>query len=360
MNFMERAAELARMGEGFTNPNPLVGAVIVKDGKIIGEGYHKKYGEAHAEVNALASCTESPEGADMYVTLEPCCHTGKQPPCTDAVIAAGIKRVFIGSRDPNPLVSGKGAELLRNAGIEVTEDFERELCDALNPIFFKFITTGTPYVILKTAVTADGRTAAASGDSKWITNEKSRENVHLTRRRVAAVMTGIGTVLRDDPELTCRIENPKNPIRIICDSSLRIPMDSRIVKTATEAETIIATLSHDFVKTRELESLGIHVIKTREKDGEIDLSNLMTILGKMNIDSVLIEAGQTLNASAFEAGIIDLYQLYIAPKLIGGQNAKSPIGGRGIAKMSAAVRLGTPKVRLFDGDVMLEYEVIKE
>lgn len=360
MDFMKRAAELAKKGEGFTNPNPLVGAVIVKDGRIIGEGCHERYGEAHAEVNAINSCTEPTDGADMYVTLEPCCHTGKQPPCTDAVIAAGIKRVFIGSKDPNPLVSGKGAEILRNAGIEVIEDVDRDICDAINPVFFKYITTGRPYVILKTAVTADGKTAAVTGDSKWITNEASRDNVHKTRRRVAAVMTGIGTVLRDDPELTCRTDNPKNPIRIICDSSLRIPMDSKIVKTAKEAETIIITLSHDFIKTRELEALGIHVIKAKEKDARIDLPSLMNILGKMNIDSVLIEAGPTLGASAFEEGIIDLYQVYIAPKLIGGKNAATPIGGKGIPRMAKAVRLGTPAVRTFDGDVMLEYEVIKE
>lgn len=359
MDFMKRAAELAKMGEGFTNPNPMVGAVIVKDGKIIGEGYHKKYGEAHAEVNAINSCTESPEGADMYVTLEPCCHTGNQPPCTDAIIAAGIKRVFIGSKDPNPLVSGKGAEILKNAGLEVTEDVEREMCDALNPVFFKYISTGKPYVILKTAVTADGKTSASTGDSKWITGEASRENVHRTRRRVAAVMTGIGTVLRDDPMLTCRISNPKNPVRIICDSSLRIPMDSNIVKTAKEAETIIITLSHDFIKTRELEALGIHVIKAKEKDNRVDLTSLMAILGKMKIDSILIEAGPELCASAFEAGIIDLYQLYIAPKLIGGQNAGSVIGGRGIPKMANAVQLGAPKITVFDDDVMLEYEVKK-
>ena len=321
MNYMERAIELAKLGEGFTNPNPLVGAVIVKDGIIIGEGYHQKYGEPHAERNALASCTQNPEGADIYVTLEPCCHTGKQPPCTEALINAKIKRVFIGSRDPNSLVAGKGVKQLRSAGIEVFEDVEREKCDALNPIFFKYITTNQPYVIVKTAVTADGKTASYTGNSKWITNDLSRQNVHKTRRRVSAILTGIGTVLSDNPTLNCRIENPKNPIRIICDSSLQIPTDCNIVTTANEIPTIVATISDDENKINVLTSLGIKIIQTTPKNGRVCLSELMTALGKMKIDSVLIEAGAELNAAAFCEGIVDCYQLYIAPKLIGGRDA---------------------------------------
>ena len=360
MKFMERAVMLAKTAEGFTNPNPLVGAVIVKNGAIIGEGCHERYGDLHAERKALESCTESPEGADIYVTLEPCCHSGKQPPCTDALIRSGIKRVFVGSPDPNPLVAGKGIEILRNAGIEVIENVERELCDGINKIFFKYITTQQPYVIMKTAVTADGKTASYTGDSKWITNEKSRENVHRTRRRVSAVMTGIGTVLHDDPMLNCRIENPKNPARIICDSTLRIPLDCQIVKTAREIKTIVATLSNDLTKTRELEALGVHVIKVLENKHRIDISSLMSILGKMSIDSVLIEAGAELNASAVEAGVVDCVQIYVAPKLLGGQDARSSISGKGIAKLSDAVQLGKPQISVFDGDVLLEYDVIKD
>lgn len=359
MNFMKRAVELARKGTGFTNPNPLVGAVIVKNGEIIGEGFHEEYGSLHAERNAINSCTESAEGADMYVTLEPCSHTGNQPPCTQAIIEAGIKRVFIGSKDPNPLVSGKGIEQLKEAGIEVFENIETDLCNSINDIFFKYITTGKPYVILKTAVTADGKTASFSGDSKWITNDKSREYVHYTRKRVSAVMTGIGTVLKDDPTLNCRIPNPKNPIRVICDSSLRIPLDSNIVKTAKDIETIVATLSYDHVKTRELEKMGVHVIKMHEKDGMVSLQSLISVLGKMKIDSVLIEAGSELSGSAFDENIIDEYHLYIAPKLLGGKTAKIAIGGKGIPKLSNAVKLSEPEIKCFDGDVLLKYKIIR-
>ena len=358
MCFMERAVELAKLGEGFVNPNPLVGAVIVKDGRIIGEGYHARYGDLHAERNALKNCTESPEGAEMYVTLEPCCHTGKQPPCTEAIISSGIKRVFVGSYDPNPQVSGKGIKILRESGIEVIEAYKKDMCDNLNPIFFEYITTGKPYVILKTAVTADGKIASYTGDSKWVTNEKSRENVHKTRKRVAAIMTGIGTVLNDNPMLNCRIENPKNPIRIICDSNLRIPLDCDIVKTANEIPTFVAATVKNSDKEKALMKNGVEVIYIKEKNGKLSLTDLIEKLGEMKIDSVMIEAGAALNASALEAGIIDRLQLYIAPKLIGGN--MSAFGGLGIEKMSDAVKLSKPKIQFFDSDILLEYDVIKE
>ena len=204
--YMERAIQLARRGTGFTNPNPLVGAVIVKDHRIIGEGWHARYGDLHAERNALKHCIEDPAGADIYVTLEPCCHHGKQPPCTEALVESGIRRVYIGSRDPNPLVSGKGVAFLREHGIEVFPDFLREKCDQLNPIFFRYITTKMPYTILKYAMTADGKIACAGGASKWVTGEAARNHVQQTRKRVAAICVGIGTVLADDPMLTCRCE----------------------------------------------------------------------------------------------------------------------------------------------------------
>lgn len=206
--YMLRAIELAKLGTGFVNPNPLVGAVIVKNGRIIGEGYHMKYGTLHAERNALKNCTESPEGAEMYVTLEPCCHYGKNPPCTDAVIASGIKKVYVGSDDPNPLVAGKGIKILRENGIEVVTHFMKEECDKLNDIFFYYITNKKPYVILKYAMTADGKIATSTGKSKWISNEASREHTHQTRKKVAAILVGIGTVLNDNPMLNCRCENP--------------------------------------------------------------------------------------------------------------------------------------------------------
>ena len=238
--YMRRAIELAKKGSGHVNPNPLVGAVIVKDGEIIGEGYHECYGQLHAERNAIASLTESAEGATIYVTLEPCCHYGKTPPCTEAIIEQKIKRVVIGSRDPNPKVSGKGIKMLQEAGIEVIEDFMREECDRLNPVFFHYITTKTPYVVMKYAMTLDGKIATKTGASKWITGEPARQEVQHMRHRYMGIMAGIGTVLADDPMLNVRVEGWKSPVRIVCDSSLRIPLDSQIVRSAKEYRTIVA------------------------------------------------------------------------------------------------------------------------
>ena len=230
--YMLRAIQLAKKGEGWTNPNPMVGAVIVKDGKIIGEGYHKKYGELHAERNAIASLTESAEGAVIYVTLEPCCHHGKTPPCTEAIIEQKIRKVVIGSRDPNPKVAGKGVQMLREAGVTVVEDFMREECDQLNPVFFHYITMKTPYVVMKYAMTLDGKIATKTGASKWITGESARKEVQHMRHQYMGIMAGIGTVLADDPMLNVRVEGWKSPVRIVCDSKLRIPPGSQIVKSA--------------------------------------------------------------------------------------------------------------------------------
>ena len=226
-DFMRRAMALAKNGIGAVDPNPLVGAVIVKDGEIIGEGWHARFGGLHAERNALANCRTCPEGATIYVTLEPCCHYGKTPPCTEALLEAGIAKVVIGSRDPNPKVAGKGAAILRAAGVEVEEDFLRAECDALNGPFFHYITMKRPYVAMKYAMTADGKIATVTGASQWITNEDSRHHVHQLRRRYPAILAGIGTVLADDPMLNCRLgDDGRNPIRIICDSKLQIPLDS--------------------------------------------------------------------------------------------------------------------------------------
>ncbi|MBQ7620624.1 MAG: bifunctional diaminohydroxyphosphoribosylaminopyrimidine deaminase/5-amino-6-(5-phosphoribosylamino)uracil reductase RibD, partial [Treponema sp.] len=245
---MRAAIELAKKGEGWTNPNPLVGAVIVKENQIIGQGYHHKYGDLHAERDALRDCRErgnDPSGAQIFVTLEPCCHTGKQPPCVEAIVEAGIKKVVVGSRDPNPLVSGKGAAFLRERGVEVEEDFLRSECDALNFIFFHYITRKTPYVALKYAMTADGKIATATGKSKWISSQESRDFVHQLRNKYSCIMAGIGTVLADDPLLTCRIPGGRNPTRIICDSSLRLPLDSQLVQTARDVPTIVACAEQD-------------------------------------------------------------------------------------------------------------------
>lgn len=355
---MRYAIELAKKGAGFTNPNPLVGAVIVKDGRIIGEGYHRYYGGLHAEREAIKNATESTVGSQMYVTLEPCSHHGKQPPCTEAVVEAGITTVYIGSRDPNPLVSGKGIEFLKSHGVRVVSDVLKRECDDINEIFFKYITTKIPYVIIKTAVTIDGKTATHTGDSKWITNEKSRANVHETRKRCACIMVGINTVLSDNPMLNCRCENPKNPTRIICDSNLRIPLDSNIMQTAKSIPTIIATVSKDTEKSERLRNMGAEIIVT---DGEkVDLPTLFKVLGEKGIDSVLAEGGSALNASITENGLCDMLQVYIAPKVFGGNGAKTSIGGEGVAKAADAATFGAPKVYVFGDDILLEYRKKEE
>lgn len=254
--YMKMALELAQKGMGFTAPNPMVGAVIVKNGRIIGQGYHRKYGGLHADREALAACTEEPEGASIYVTLEPCCHYGKQPPCVNAILETGIRRVIIGSSDPNPLVAGKGIRILKDHGIEVTENILKEECDKLNEAFFYYIQNKKPYVVMKYAMTMDGKTAAYTGESKWVTGEAARIHVQKQRLKYTGIMVGVGTVLADDPMLTCRLENSRNPVRIICDSHLRTPLTSKIVRTAKTIPTILASSSKDQQKIKNYEELG--------------------------------------------------------------------------------------------------------
>jgi len=356
--YMKRAIELAERGCGHVSPNPMVGAVIVKDGRIISEGYHARYGDLHAERAALAACRENPAGADLYVTLEPCCHHGKQPPCTDAIIESGIRRVFVGSADPNPLVAGKGVQILRDHGVEVIEDLLRAECDAINYVFFHYIKTGLPYVVMKYAMTMDGKIATRTGASKWITGEAARNQVQQDRSRYTGIMAGIGTVLKDNPLLTCRIDGGKNPVRIICDTSLRIPMDCQIVNTAAEIKTLIATCSQDEVKRKALQEAGCKLLTLPKQNGHVDLNALMQQLGKEKIDSILLEGGGQLNWSALNAGIVKRVQTYIAPKLFGGKEAPSPIRGLGIAEPSQAIRLTKPVIKTFGTDILLESEVI--
>lgn len=358
-DYMLRAIELAKKGRGWTNPNPMVGAVIVKDGRIIGEGYHARYGELHAERNAIAALTESADGATIYVTLEPCCHYGKTPPCTEAILEQKIARVVIGSRDPNPKVAGKGARILREAGVLVEEDFMREECDRLNPVFFHYITKKMPYVVMKYAMTADGKIATKTGASKWITGEDARMAVQEMRHCCMGIMAGIGTVLADDPMLNVRLEGKKSPVRIICDSRLRIPSDSKICKTAKEYPTIIACAVEDKEKIRCLEDLGIQVAVMPDEKGTVDLRKLMVYLGGQGIDSVFLEGGGTLNDSALRAGIVQEIKAFVAPKIFGGQLASSPVSGEGVAFPEQAVPLRLEKVSKIGEDLLLEYEVKK-
>ena len=354
---MRRAISLARNGAGWVSPNPLVGAVIVKDGRIIGEGWHQRCGEPHAERNALAACEEDPAGATMYVTLEPCCHTGRQPPCVDAIREAKLRRVVIGSRDPNPKVAGHGVELLKNAGILVETDYLREECDELNPVFFHYIQTKRPYVVLKYAMTLDGKIAAYTGASRWITGEEARAHVQSLRHRYRGILVGVGTVLADDPLLTCRMEGGRNPVRIVCDTHLRTPLTSRLVETAHEVPTILATCCTDDLRHQAYLEQGCDIVVTEPRDGHVDLPRLMEELGQREIDSVLLEGGGTLAWTALESGIVSRVCAYIAPKLFGGKDAKTPVEGQGVADPSQAVTLLPPKLTRIGDDILLESEV---
>ncbi len=352
---MERAIELAKRARGFTSPNPMVGAVIVKDGKVIGEGYHERCGELHAERNALASLTESAEGATIYVTLEPCCHYGKTPPCTEAIIEHKLAKVVIGSRDPNPLVSGKGAAILRKAGIEVVEDFMREECDAINPIFFHYITTKRPYVAMKYAMTMDGKIATRTGASRWITGEAARNHVQTLRHAYKGIMVGIGTVLADNPMLNCRMQGGIDPVRIVCDTHLRIPMDCQIVQTADTIETILATSTNEKEKIDQLIKKGVQILQIPEKDGCIDLNLLMQTLGEKGIDSILLEGGGRLNDSFLREKLIQKAYVYLAPKIFGGEDAKTPVEGIGVSLPEQSANFKLQQIQQIEEDILLEY-----
>ncbi len=364
--YMRRALELAKMGAGYTSPNPMVGCVVVKDGRIISEGYHERYGEFHAERNALTRCTEDTSGADLYVTLEPCCHYGKTPPCTEIIIEKKIGRVYVGSMDSNPLVAGKGVQILRDHGIEVETGILEDECLKLNEVFYHYIQTKTPFVVMKYAMTLDGKIACATGDSKWVTGEAARHQVHEMRGRYRGIMVGIGTVLADDPMLNCRGVKGKDPIRIICDSRLRIPLESQIVRTASEIPTIVACAHGTMEAERKQEKIeklreaGIQIISTKGAHG-VNLKELMTVLGEQKIDSILLEGGGTLNASALEDGIVNKVYAYIAGKLIGGMDARSPVEGMGAEKMRDAVQLADMEItRMGDDFCICGYPVKSE
>jgi len=352
---MQRAIELAAKGQGKTNPNPLVGAVIVKDGRIIGEGFHERVGGHHAEVNALLNAKESVEGADLYVTLEPCSHYGRTPPCVDRIIESGIKRVLIGIKDPNPLVAGKGIKKLIDADIFVREGILAKACRKQNEVFLKYITEEKPYVILKAGMSLDGKVATASGESQWITCEASRAHVHQLRNNYMGIMVGINTVITDNPLLTCRKSGGRNPIRIIVDSRLRIPINSRVLHGQNENQTIIAT-THlaDPEKIKELQDMGVKIFIAKSVNGKVNLESLMTFLGKSGIDSVLLEGGPTLNYSALAAGIVDKVMIYTAPMIIGGMASKTVVEGEGIERLADAIRLDEISCRPIDEDLLTE------
>jgi len=358
IKYMQHALDLAKKGIGFVNPNPLVGAVIVKDGNIIGEGYHQIYGGPHAEVNAFSSLTESARGATMYVTLEPCSHYGKTPPCVDAVINSAVSRVVVGSLDPNPLVAGRSITKMREAGIHVEVGVLQAECDELNTVFFHYITTKTPYVIMKYAMTADGKIATRTGASQWITGATARICVHADRHRYAGIMVGVGTVLADDPMLDCRTKkDPKNPTRIICDSTLRTPISSRVVETAKSIPTVLLTACVDEQIHEPYIAKGCIILPVPLKSNQLDLEFGLRLLGEMGIDSILLEGGATLNASMLAAGLVQKVQTYIAPKIFGGKEAPSPIAGLGVDVPDNAYHLKNTKITVLGADILIESEV---
>ena len=353
--YMSKALDLAEKGRGLVSPNPMVGAIIVKGNRIIGEGYHERCGCAHAEVNAFNNAIEDVKGATMYVTLEPCSHYGKTPPCADKIIEMKIARVVVGTLDPNPLVAGIGVEKLKRAGIEVEVGVLEEACKIKNEIFMKYIIEKSPFIIMKAAMSLDGKIATKTGESKWITGDKSRVQVHKLRNEVTGIMVGVNTVIIDDPELTCRIEGGKNPIRIIVDSSLRIPKESKIVKTSNEVRTIVATTNKADEKDKaELKNKGVEIIEIKSKDGKVDLKELSIKLGSLGIDSILLEGGGELNYSALKSGIIDKVQMYVAPKIVGGSLAKGPVSGEGIELLSDAVMLKCLSTKIVGQDILIE------
>ncbi len=357
--YMKRVLQLAKGGWGRTNPNPLVGAVIVRDGEVIAEGYHQVLGGSHAEVDALNNCKQEVSGSTLYVNLEPCSHYGKTPPCALRIIEAGIKKVVVAMQDPNPLVSGRGIKMLRDAGIEVIEGILEKEARVLNEIFIKYISNKMPFVIMKTAMTLDGKIASISGDSKWISGERSRQQVHVIRDRVSAIMVGINTVIVDNPALTARLNygRGRDPIRIIVDSKGIIPIDSQVINVESSSGVILATTSLiDCEKENMLKDKGVHILKldNPSSKGRVDLNRLMQELYKLEIDSVLLEGGGNLNAAALNCGIVDKVMFFIAPKIIGGVAAKTSIEGEGISLMKDAINLKNISIQRFDEDILIE------
>lgn len=353
---MQMALGLVERGKGRVEPNPMVGAVVVKDGRVVGQGYHEYFGGPHAEVRALDEAGPLCRGATLYVSLEPCAHYGKTPPCVERVIEAGISRVVLAVMDPNPETAGKGAERLRQAGIEVVNGVLEEEARRLNAPFFKLMTVGMPYVIAKWAMSLDGKTATRTGDSRWVSSLESRAYVHKIRSQVDAVMVGIGTVLRDDPLLTCRhIEGGRNPKRLVVDGQARLPLDSQLLRTLSEAEVLVATTDRaPAERLDKLSKAGCRLIMVKDKGNKVDLGELMKMLGKEQFTSILVEGGGTLIASLFEEGLVDRVMVFIAPKIIGGGEARLHVSGIGVDKVEDALALKDVCVTRFAEDVLVE------
>ncbi len=352
--------DLARRAEGRTNPNPAVGAVVVRQGRLVGEGFHPGAGEPHAEIFALEQAAAQARGADLYVTLEPCSHQGRTGPCADAVIAAGLARVQVGTLDPNPLVAGRGVEKLRAAGIEVHIGLLEDECRRLIAPFARHILTGLPHVTLKAAVTLDGKTATSKGDSKWISGQQSRLEVHRLRDRVDAIMVGIGTVLADDPQLTTRLPegHGHDPLRILVDTYLRTPPESRILHLDSKAETlIICGADVPELRAERLRSKRVRVLRLGSPGAQVDLGQLMSVLGAEGIQSILLEGGATLNNAMLSAGFVDRLMVFMAPILMGGRDGSGIFSGAGVSRIADCMQLRDVRVRSIENDILVEGEI---
>lgn len=354
--YMQKALDLAARAQGRTSPNPMVGAVVVKDNQVIGEGYHMKAGTPHAEIHALQAAGDTACGATLYVNLEPCSHYGRTPPCADAIVQAGVKRVVVAGLDPNPRVSGRGLKILQDAGIETRTGVLEPEAWKLNLAFFKYIQTRTPLVSLKVAMTLDGKIATSTGESRWISGETSRKHVHQLRNVYDAIMVGIGTVLKDDPLLNTRLENEdsRDPIRVIIDSNLDLPHSSKIVKTARQLKTIVfCGQQADTHRKAFLQEAGLTIVQLAADENKLPLEEVLRVLGEMEIMTLLVEGGGEVNGYLIEKGLIDKVYWFIAPKIVGGRESPTPVGGTGILQLKDALFIKSMEIERFDEDILI-------
>jgi len=352
--YMYLAIKLARKGNGSVSPNPMVGAVIVKNGRIIGQGYHKRYGGPHAEVNAIKNASDDLAGATIYVTLEPCCHTGKTPPCVESIIENKFRKVVVGTIDANPLVSRKGLDYLQSRGVEVTAGVLEEKCRSLNEVFFYYMETGMPFVTVKYAATLDGRIATASGQSQWISSPASLKFAHRLRARHDAVLVGAQTVIKDNPELTVRHIRGRNPLRVVVDSSLRVPLQAKIFQNLSAADTIIATTKPaDDPQFQHFADSGVQLISTKaDNEGKVDLKKLFKILAARGISSILIEGGAQIITAVLKENLASRLVAIIAPKIIG--TGIEAVGKLDIIDLAHAKKLNFQKIKRIGPDIMID------
>ncbi len=358
--WMKRALRLAEKGRGRTSPNPMVGAVLVKEGKVIGEGYHAKAGEDHAEIIALRQSGENTRGATLYLNLEPCTHYGKTPPCAPMVIQSGVKRVVIGMEDPNPRVKKEGVESLRRAGLEVEVGIQEKECQRLNEAFCKYILKKEPFIILKVASTLDGKIATRNGDSKWISGEASRRFVHQLRDQVDGVIVGIGTILKDDPMLTSRVKGGRDPYRIILDSRLRIPEKAKVTEISPSKTIIATTEAAPKDKIERLENKKVRILVLDSKEGRVNLKTCLSQLGEMEMMSLLVEGGSKIHGAFLDESLIDKLFLFLSPKIVGDSQALGIFGGKGVSNLKEAIALREIRTKRIGEDILIEGYVKRE